>query len=201
MFHTPVRAVRQTRGPHRFQPAGELLNDAVAAARAGSEHAFTTLFHEFQPRLLRYLRPRCGDAAQDVAAETWACVVADLHRFRGNADDFAAWLFTIARYRGIDFARAAARRPLPLPEDYDPDSGLDVEQTLMENIEATEVLQLLTALPPDQAEAVALRVLAGLDVPTVAQLLGKSDNAIRICTHRGLRRLEATLASRAEVVA
>jgi RNA polymerase sigma-70 factor (ECF subfamily) len=50
---------------------------------------------------------------------------------------------------------------------------------------------LLGTLPADQAEAVALRVLAGLDTSAVAGILGKSPGAVRVALHRGLRTLAA----------
>jgi RNA polymerase sigma-70 factor (ECF subfamily) len=50
---------------------------------------------------------------------------------------------------------------------------------------------LLAGLSKDQAEAVALRVIAGLDTPDVARILGKSAGAIRVALHRGLKTLAA----------
>ena len=52
-------------------------------------------------------------------------------------------------------------------------------------------LALIASLPRDQAEAVMLRVVAGLDVATTAQVLGKRPGAVRVATMRGLRRLAA----------
>jgi len=48
---------------------------------------------------------------------------------------------------------------------------------------------LLSQLSRDQAEAVALRVIAGLDTPDVAKILGKSTGAVRVALHRGLKAL------------
>jgi len=50
---------------------------------------------------------------------------------------------------------------------------------------------MLAGLSQDQAEAVALRVIAGLDTPAVASILGKSPGAVRVALHRGLRALAA----------
>ena len=44
-------------------------------------------------------------------------------------------------------------------------------------------------LPPDQAEAVLLRVVADLSVTEVAAILGRREGTIRVLVHRGLRRL------------
>ena len=52
-------------------------------------------------------------------------------------------------------------------------------------------MALVAGLSRDQAEAVALRVIAGLDTPAVASILGKSPGAVRVALHRGLRTLAA----------
>jgi RNA polymerase sigma-70 factor (ECF subfamily) len=63
----------------------------------------------------------------------------------------------------------------------------------MEHIATREALALIAELPHDQAEVVALRVVAGLDVPQVARVLGKRPGAVRVLAHRGLRRLAERL--------
>ena len=171
--------------PHRA------LDALVARARAGDEQAFSELYRALQPRLLRYLRMRCGDAWQDVASETWLCVIRDLHRFDGDSDGFTAWLFTIARYRAVDAARAT-RATDELPQDIRDER--DLEDLVVNDLAATQrVRELLSQLPPDQSETVALRYAAGLDVATVASMLGKSTTAVRVSAHRGLRRLALLL--------
>lgn len=54
----------------------------------------------------------------------------------------------------------------------------------------------MASLPRDQAEAVLLRHVAGLDVPTTAMVLGKHPGAVRVAVHRGLKRLAAVLDER-----
>jgi RNA polymerase sigma-70 factor (ECF subfamily) len=56
-------------------------------------------------------------------------------------------------------------------------------------------LTLIAELPGDQAEVVALRVLADLDVAEVARIVGKRPGTVRVLAHRGLRRLAARLES------
>ena len=63
-----------------------------------------------QPALLRYLR-LIAPEADDVAGDTWLQVVGGLRRFRGEEQEFRAWLFTIARHRVADAGRSRARRP------------------------------------------------------------------------------------------
>jgi RNA polymerase sigma-70 factor (ECF subfamily) len=49
---------------------GAAFGDTLAAAQAGDEAAFTRLFRDVQPALLRYLHVLAGEASEDVAGET-----------------------------------------------------------------------------------------------------------------------------------
>lgn len=160
--------------------------------------AFALVYRHVQPGLLRYLRGLSVVAADDLAADTWLEVVRGLDRFTGDERGFMAWVFTIARRKAIDRGRYEGRR-LTAPLDDDDSYGPRLPDTaeIVEQADATDAaIALVRTLPPDQAEVVLLRVVAGLDIAQVAELVGKSNGAVRVLTHRGLRRLGATLAAR-----
>lgn len=164
------------------------LADALRAAQDGDAAGFAALWRELQPGVLRYLRVLIGDHAEDAASETWLHVIRDLHRFRGGPSDFRGWLFGIARHRGIDERRRRAATPTPEPGRG---TAPDAATQALEHDGTAWALDLVGTLPQHQAEAVMLRVVAGLDVATTAHILGKRPGAIRIATMRGLRRLAA----------
>lgn len=168
----------------------EVEADALERACRGDEEGFLELYRAWQPRLLRYLRIREGEAADDLAAETWLQVVRDLPGFRGDADDFRRWLFTLGRHRAVDAGRRAARAPVVLVEDVTtlcdaPTAALDEEA--LERLSTAWALGVVRSLPPAQADMVGLRVLAGLDVATVAELVGRTPGAVRVAVHRALQ--------------
>jgi RNA polymerase sigma-70 factor, ECF subfamily len=174
------------------------LDEALARASRGDEAAFLQLWRALQPPLLRFLRVVGCDDPDDVASETWLQVVRDLHKFSGGEEDFKRWLFTIGRHRAIDAARARARRPASPTNvglDIFPDHQL-VEDQVLDGMSVQRALALLAGLSRDQAEAVALRVIAGLDTPDVATILGKSAGAVRVALHRGLKTLASDPAVR-----
>jgi len=109
--------------------------------------------------------------------------------FEGGDQQFTAWVFTIARRRVIDGARRRARRPRSGPFDgIDPaDPTTAAALSAAEELETT--LDLLRRLTPDQREVVALRVIAGMSVAETADVVGKSEAAVRVLCHRGLRTL------------
>lgn len=171
------------------------LDEAVTKARGGDVRAFELLYADVAPRLLRFLSARVGDEAPDVASETWLQVTRDLGRFRGDADDFRGWVVGIGRHRALDHVRARGRRPSDawdpslLPEGQVTDAAEDAEQA----IATRRALALIATLPADQAEAVLLRVVVGLDAPAAAKVLGKRAGAVRMATSRGLARLAQVL--------
>jgi RNA polymerase sigma-70 factor (ECF subfamily) len=170
------------------------LDEALIKARTGDEAGFLVLWDALHPRLLRYLQAIGCDDVDDVAGETWLQVVRDLAKFKkDNADEFRAWLFTIARHRAIDAARSRQRlRDKLLGADpFAPTVTMEspVEDEALAQLSTRWAVALVAQLPRDQAEVVALRVIAGLDTGDVARLLRKSPGAVRIALHRGLRTL------------
>ena len=177
------------------------LDTALLRARAGDESGFLVLWRALQPMLLRFLRVYGGAGHEDVAADTWLQAVRDLPSFRGDATDFRRWLFTIARHRAIDAGRGRTRRPLELVGDARSLDGAatapSAEDQVMERISTEDAIAALQRLPAAQAELVALRVLADLDVATVADIVGSTPGAVRVGVHRALR----TLAQRPDLIA
>jgi RNA polymerase sigma-70 factor (ECF subfamily) len=170
----------------------------LTLARKGDEAGFAVLWRAYQPVVLRYLRMLVGEAAEDVASETWLQVARDLSGFRGDLAGFRVWLFRVARHRAIDDRRRIRRRPEDLVEpDWlpEPRYAPDPSDEVAERWDTEWALAVIASLPPDQAEAVLLRVVAGLVVAGTAAVLGKRPGAVRVAALRGLRRL----AERAEV--
>ena len=182
---------------------GTAFTALLAGAQDGDEEAFTCLFRGIQPALLRYLRVLAPEAAEDVASETWLRVVNGLTGFCGDEDSFRAWLFTIARRQMIDVLRSRARHRTVALADSQAllrhneaqlrNCAPDAAELALERISTESALALVSALPPEQAEIIVLRVVAGLDTVDVARIVGKSPGAVRVAAHRGLRRLAAYL--------
>jgi RNA polymerase sigma-70 factor (ECF subfamily) len=172
-------------------PAGE-FGRTLQAAQGGDEEAFAALWRHYHPGLLRYLKVKAAPMAEDLAADVWLRVLAALPAFKGDDQHFKAWLYTTARNRTTDWYRSGQRRL-----EYVENSHF-VVMAAANNVEleadqrsATDhAIALIRQLPPKQAEAVMLRVVAGLDVPHVAKLMGRSAGSVRVLCHRGLRLLE-----------
>ncbi|MBV9594370.1 MAG: RNA polymerase sigma factor [Actinobacteria bacterium] len=168
----------------------------TAAAVAGDVEAFEALYRLNQSRLLRYATGLVGRDAEDVTAEAWLQIARDLRRFSGDADGFRAWAARIVRNRALDQIRARTRRPVvsvDIAELIDPPGSDDVPASVEETMSTETALALIAELPRDQAEAVLLRVVVGLDAAATGEILGKRAGAVRVAAHRGLRTLQRRL--------
>ncbi|PNE39293.1 RNA polymerase sigma-70 factor, ECF subfamily [Streptomyces yunnanensis] len=180
-----------------IQPDDGRLTVAVQAAQEGDETAFRLVYRAIHPRLLGYVRTLVGEAdAEDVASEAWLQITRDLVRFSGDADRFRGWTARIARNRALDHIRMRGRRPAiggDETELTDTPAASDTAGEALEALGTGHTFRLIGRLPQDQAEAVTLRVVVGLDAKSAAQVLGKRPGAVRTAAHRGLKKLAELL--------
>ncbi len=172
---------------------GEEFADALAAARGGEEWGFATLYREFAPGVLGFLRGRVSSDAEDVASSVWLDVARSIGRFTGDERGFRAWLFTIVRrrmmneYRRRSRDRAEPRDPAQLPPEISPD---DPETEVLAAFGRDDAATLIgSVLPELQGEVILLRVVAELSVDEIAQLLNLAPGHVRVLSHRGLKAL------------
>lgn len=167
----------------------------VSAARTGDQDAWRQLYALHARRLTVWLwsLPTIDAASspEDIAAEAWLTAATKIGQFHGSDDDFAGWLFTIARNHAANTRRTAARRrtdPIAVEAATDADFG-SVRDDLdpVDTQDATRAL--LARLTPREAQVVACIDVVGLDVAATATALGMKPTAVRVARHRALGRL------------
>lgn len=169
-------------------------DDLVARAKTGDAGAWRELYRAHAGRLVVWLGTRAsGDAsvaAEDVAADAWLTAAEKISTFHGTSEEFAGWLFGIARRHGANAARRSTRRstePVAVPG---PERGVESHEAGLVGHEW--VLELLATLPHRERDVVACLDVVGLDVEATARALGISAVAVRVARHRGLRKLRRT---------
>ncbi len=163
--------------------------DSTAPAQLPS---FTVLFEHYHAQIFRYFRARqiseedAADLTQQVFAQAWAHQT-DYHPERGSP---AAWIFGIARNLTADFFRHAY--PLvsweALPDQFP--AGTTPEEIALCRESLAFVRSLVTALPAEEQELLALRFSGELTHAEIATLLGKSEAATKKRIARLLQRLQ-----------
>jgi RNA polymerase sigma-70 factor (ECF subfamily) len=174
----------------------DVLNDALAAARAGFADGYECLFSSLARPVAGYIRARGGADPDGLTNEVFLRAFRTLPTFRGDADQFRAWLFTIARNAVIDELRASARRAREVLEAEPPEQhGGDVEDDVLARLADERVAALLDLLSPDQRDVVALRIVGDLTVEQTAHVLDKSYEGVKALQRRALARLRKAISA------
>jgi RNA polymerase sigma factor (sigma-70 family) len=178
--------------------------DLLAAALAGDGEAFAAFYRRHARRIAAFHVARVASSqdAADLTAETFAAALETLDRFDPLRGEPIGWLFGIARNRLSALRRRGAvddraRRRMGLER-------LELDDTALEQVEAAASAELVRvelregfrALPPDQRDAVVLRVLLDHDYDEMAAHTGMSEAVVRKRVSRGLSALRARLAGR-----
>lgn len=168
---------------------GEQFSDVLSAARTGAPWALERLYREFHPAVLAFIRARAPADAEDLASEVFIAVAEGLVRFEGDEDGFRSWLFTITYRQVGQLRRRIGRRrtePFPIEDVSERVPPGDAERDAMAAISTRQALDLISTLPPAQAEVLLLRVVADLAVDDVASIVGKRPTAVRALQHRAV---------------
>lgn len=160
--------------------------------------AFSHVYEAQAPALLAFFVRRTFDVevARDLTAETFAEAFEHRRRFRGRTDaEAAAWLYGIARHqlgrytrKGIVHRKAVERLGIALPAVSEDDQRRIVELAGLADLRQS-VADAFSTLPPEQRDALRLRVIDEHDYPDVAAALGVSEVTARARVSRALRRI------------
>ena len=165
----------------------------VDLARGGDSEAFGLLYDHYQASVYRFLYYRVGSVAlaEDLTSETFFRALRSMSSFRWQGKDFGAWLMTIARNLTTDHFKSSRTRLESTTEDMSPhDSATDGPETaVLASLTNEALLGALKQLPAEQQECLVMRFLQGLSISETAQVLGRSDGAVKQLQLRGVRNL------------
>lgn len=117
-----------------------------------------------------------------------------LDRDRFAKDKLQAWLYRIAYNTIIDDVRRQKRRPIqPLYDTISQSPELDTEFLIEKLLTRESVWLAVQQLTDDQKNVIILRFGEGLTAPKVAEILDKSEEAVRALQRRALINLKKIL--------
>ena len=164
----------------------------------GDDRAFTVFYRRHLNPVVAYFRRNVPEPelAFDLAAETFAVVVADAGRWTGEGDA-TAWLYGIARNKLRESLRhgrvqdAARQRMAMQPVVLDDSDLLRVEERAAAG---NPLLQAaLAGLAEPTRRALLARVVQERDYDDIAAELRCSEQLVRQRVHRAITRLRAGL--------
>ena len=172
----------------------------VEAARRDPAQ-FDALYRKYLAQVYAFALYELADhhAAEDATERTFLRALAALPRFREQAQPedgpeastFRVWLFRIARNVIANERRTRRRQPAEsldaaLGAGLAIADGTDIEAQAVTRDEAAHALRALRALPDDRRRALLLRFVDEMSTAEIAEVLDRSEGAVRVLIHRGL---------------
>ncbi len=172
--------------------------DEVLAERAKRESAaFAVLYERHVRRIYNYIYMRTGSVAEaeDLTARTFFQALSHLERYEVRSAPFAAWLFRIAHNLVANWHRDTSRHPAvsleSLAQQEHPHD--DPEEAALSAEEKRELRAAIARLPADRQLLLLLKFGEERSNAEIAQILGRSEGAVKALLHRTLVSLRAML--------
>jgi RNA polymerase sigma-70 factor (ECF subfamily) len=168
---------------------------------------FDALYRKYLAQVYSYAYYELGDHhdAEDATERTFLLALSALPRFEerarpadgDGASTFRVWLFQIARNVVANVRRGRRRRP---EATLDAALGVagphDIEAAAARRAEADDAWSAVRRLPDDRRRALVLRFVDEMSTAEIAGVLGRSEGAVRVLIHRGLRAVARDLGPR-----
>lgn len=180
-------------------PSGSGL---ILLAQRGDVDAIGALYDQHHQALFRYIWLRVGERtlAEDLTGDVFVRMLAALPRYQPSLVSFRAWLYRIAHNLVVDhYRKGGDRNSVPLQQAENKSAEGETPLALFEQELTVERLRrALEALEQTQRDVVTLRFLSGLSLQETAEVMGKTEAAIKALQHRSLAALRSALAEEIE---
>lgn len=158
--------------------------------------AYDGIYLLYADRVFRYLLVRVSDAdfAEELTSQVFVHLIERLNKYRiGPSDNvaiFSAWLYRMAYNKMIDVIRRTRRYPqMPIEVIQDMPTGQSVSDDVIQKIEHEHMLDVLSCLNEAQHEVILLRFVEGYSIAEVAQIIQKTEGAVKALQHRAVSNL------------
>ena len=169
----------------------------VRRAQEGNQEALTQLYEANFDKIYRYVALKIGDRfeAEDITQQVFINAIKSISRFRWQGTTFSAWLYRIAHNQIVDYLRRKSKRPMVPLEKAATQSGNEDPVAVAElNVSMEKVAQATRKLTKAQQEVISLRFTSERSITEVAEIMGKSEGAIKALQHAAIASLRKILA-------
>jgi RNA polymerase sigma-70 factor (ECF subfamily) len=169
----------------------------LALAQQGDGEAFGQIYDAYVAQVYRYLYYRVGShaLAEDLTSETFLRALRRIDSFSWQGKDIGAWFTTIARNLVADHVKSSRfKLEVSTADMLDADrADAGIEDEVLGRLQSAALLDAVRKLKPEQQECVVLRFLQGLSVAETAEVLGRSEGAVKQLQLRAVRALAKLL--------
>jgi len=180
-----------------FKKLGD--DELAALCKKGLEKAFRELYERYRQRIMNYAfrMLRDVDAAADVLQETFQYFFRKLPEYRSEGK-LSILLFRVARSLCLNRLRKIrTAKELPLEENaIIAQADADVQKPLEMAEARKHVAAALAQISPIYSEVIILRMLKGIPVAEVAEIVECPEGTVKSRLHNGLEMLRSMLKGR-----
>lgn len=175
-------------------------SDAALIARAKEDpEAFGLLYERYVANIYNYIYYRTSNHhdAEDLTARTFYRALKHIPRYVDRGAPFSAYLYRIAHNIVANWHRDHSRRQIiSLDEMVMRTLKREGPVALAEKHEAQDfLLQVVRRLPPERQQLLILKFVEQMSNAEIAQVMGRTEGAIKSLYHRTLVALRKELAS------
>jgi RNA polymerase sigma-70 factor (ECF subfamily) len=166
--------------------------ELIRRAKSYDPDAFAEIYERYYQRIYNYIYYRVSDGvtAEDLCSDVFVKALEAIDSFTFQGVPFSAWLYRIAGNLVIDHYRRQSPHLDRFWQDGQPlTSGDNPSEHLEQKFDHQELRQALQGLTADQQQVIILKFVDGLSNSEVAQILGKTEGAVKSLQHRALASL------------
>lgn len=168
----------------------------VRRAQEGDSRAFAQLYEAYFDKIYRYISMRIRNEmeAEDLTQQVFMKMLQSIGSYKSQGVPFSSWIYRIAHNQVIDFMRQQNKKAtvdidgLPLP-----DTGDDPQHLMEQQVDIEELKKATRQLTDAQQEVLSLRFTGELSIAECAQIMGKSEGAIKALQHSAVLALRKAL--------
>lgn len=137
----------------------------------GDHDLYEIVIERYEGKIFRYVRSiiKDEDKTADVVQETFIKAYTNLNSFKSGLK-FSSWLYRIAHNETIDEIRKFGKQSY-LSEDFDIESGEDIEEELIVKETGTRVNKCISDLPVMYSEPIVLYYLEEKSYDEISDIL------------------------------
>lgn len=155
--------------------------------------SFEEMYDEYFDKVNRYLRYRVRNHwdADDLTTTVFLKAFEKLDQYN-HQNSFGSWIFRIAHNTYVDYLRKKREYPMGEGQDFlesQMDPTLQPEMQTLTNEMIKELNHMLHCLPDEQRDVLTLRYFGDLKIAEVADVLGKTESAVKMLSYRGIQKL------------
>jgi RNA polymerase sigma-70 factor, ECF subfamily len=172
--------------------------DVLRRASELDPEALGVLYDQYVERIYSYIYHRVGqvEQAEDLTGQVFMRMLEAIRGGQHWRTSFSGWLYRIAHNLVIDHYRRRGRATfIDIDEVAAHSSDRELQSSVEARLDCERLLKALSKVTEEQAQVITLRFLEGLSIAETAEVMGKTDGAIKALQYRAVSALRRVMDS------